>query len=65
MVRYVQDLRKALGCEFTDRIRIGIGNASDEVRETIEEFGEHIRNETPRLTATTLEVLIAPSSGDV
>ena len=46
MVRYVQDLRKALGCEFTDRIRIGIGNASDEVRETIEEFGEHIRNET-------------------
>ena len=46
LVRYIQDQRKAIGCEFTDRIVVGIVSESDELQEAITEFGEYIQNET-------------------
>ena len=46
LVRYIQDQRKAIGCEYTDRIVVGIVSESDELKEAITEFGEYIQNET-------------------
>ncbi len=45
-VRLVQDQRKASGCEFTDRIEIGVATDSAELRRAIEDFDSHVKQET-------------------
>ncbi len=46
LVRTIQDRRKEMGCEFTDRITIGIETESDELKATVEQFREYIQGET-------------------
>ncbi len=46
LVRVVQDRRKDMGCEFTDRIAIGIVTQSQELRAAVGRFGDYIRGET-------------------
>jgi len=46
LIRLIQDQRKAIGCEFTDRIEIGVVTESDELRKAIENFAEHVQQET-------------------
>ncbi len=46
LVRVVQDRRKELGCEFTDRIEIGVVTDSAALRQAIEHFGVYIIAET-------------------
>ncbi len=46
VVRTVQDRRKELGCEFTDRITIGLATDSAELRAAVEQFADYIRGET-------------------
>jgi isoleucyl-tRNA synthetase len=45
-VRLVQDRRKEMGLDFTDRIEIGVAAASPELRKAIEQFRDHICGET-------------------
>jgi len=56
-VRIVQDRRKEIGLEFTDRIEIGIGGASAEVRNSLEQFRDYICGET---LATKFQFEILP-----
>ena len=46
LVRVIQDQRKELGCEFTDRIKIGVVTESAELRAAIEQFREYVMQET-------------------
>ena len=46
MVRAIQDRRKEMDCEFTDRIAVGIVTDSAELRAAIEQFADYIRGET-------------------
>jgi isoleucyl-tRNA synthetase len=46
LVRTIQDRRKEMGCQFTDRIVVGIVTESAELRAAIEQFREYIMNET-------------------
>ena len=44
--RQIQDRRKQLDCEFTDRNEVGIVTGSDELRKAIEENLAYIQGET-------------------
>ena len=44
--RQIQDRRKQLDCDFTDRIEVGIVTESNELRRAIEENDQYIRGET-------------------
>jgi isoleucyl-tRNA synthetase len=46
LVRTVQDRRKELGCEFTDRIAIGLVTESPELKAAVEQFADYIKGET-------------------
>ncbi len=46
LVRVIQDQRKEIGCDFTDRIEIGIVTESDKVKQAIEMFGDYLADET-------------------
>ena len=46
LVRVIQDQRKELGCEFTDRIEIGIVTESEALRKAVEQFNDYITGET-------------------
>jgi isoleucyl-tRNA synthetase len=46
LVRLIQDRRKEIGCEYTDRIEIGIVTESSELRAAIEKFADYIKKET-------------------
>jgi isoleucyl-tRNA synthetase len=46
LVRLVQDRRKELRCEFTDRIRLAIVTESRELVEAIDENQEYLKTET-------------------
>jgi isoleucyl-tRNA synthetase len=46
LVRTIQDRRKEQGCQFTDRIMIGIVTESAELRTAIEQFCDYICGET-------------------
>lgn len=50
LVRTIQDRRKEMGCQFTDRIVVGIVTESAEVRSAIAQFGDYIRGETLAVT---------------
>ena len=45
-VRIVQDRRKDLGLEFTDRIEIGLIGTSPELQRALEQFRDYICGET-------------------
>ncbi|MEQ8846428.1 class I tRNA ligase family protein [Botrimarina sp.] len=44
--RVIQDRRKEIGCEFTDRIEVGVQTESDELRKAVEQFGPMVAEET-------------------
>ncbi len=46
LVRVVQDRRKEIGCEFTDRIEIGLVSKSESLERAIEQFREMVGKET-------------------
>jgi isoleucyl-tRNA synthetase len=46
LVRFIQDRRKDMGCEFTDRIEVGYVTDSAELKAAIEQFDGYIRGET-------------------
>lgn len=46
LVRAIQDRRKEIGCEFTDRIEVGVETDSPDLRGAIEQFGSYIAGET-------------------
>ena len=46
LVRVIQDRRKDMNCEFTDRIEVGFVTDSAELKAAIEQFDGYIRSET-------------------
>src|SRR5262249_23295725 len=46
IVHSIQSARKDTGCEYTDRIEVGIVTDSAEIRRAIEQFADYIRGET-------------------
>jgi isoleucyl-tRNA synthetase len=46
LVRVIQDRRKEMGLEFTDRIVVGLVTDSDELTEAVKQFGGYIQGET-------------------
>jgi isoleucyl-tRNA synthetase len=56
LVRAVQDRRKEIGCEYTDRISVGLVTSAAELRTAVGQFREAIRGETLAI-ALTLEPL--------
>jgi isoleucyl-tRNA synthetase len=46
IVRLVQDRRKEIGCEYTNRIEVGLVTESSDVRRSVERFRDHIMKET-------------------
>ena len=58
VVRVVQDRRKEMGCEYTDRIRVGVVTKSTTLGAAVDAHSEYIKNET--LTET---LKLAPLDG--
>ncbi len=56
--RSIQDRRKELGCQYTDRIRVGIEGACDDVWMAVEENLDFLKNET-----LTVEIRRGPIAG--
>ena len=46
LVRTIQDRRKEMGCQFTDRIEVGMVTESAELKAAIQQFESYLRNET-------------------
>lgn len=46
LVRVIQDRRKEIGCEFTDRIEIGVDSDSDELKTAVDQHNDYIAGET-------------------
>ncbi|MEO0532134.1 MAG: DUF5915 domain-containing protein, partial [Planctomycetota bacterium] len=46
LVRAIQDRRKELGCEFTDRIEVGVETDSADLKAAVESFSNYIAGET-------------------
>ncbi|MGE3780414.1 MAG: DUF5915 domain-containing protein, partial [Pirellulaceae bacterium] len=46
LVRLIQDRRKELGCQYTDRIDVGVVTASEELRQAVEENRNYIGEST-------------------
>ncbi|MEM9658529.1 MAG: DUF5915 domain-containing protein, partial [Planctomycetota bacterium] len=46
LVRVIQDRRKELGCEFTDRIEVGVETDDATIQAVVSEFGDYIAAET-------------------
>ena len=46
IVRAIQNHRKEMNCEYTDRIEVGLVTESAELLKAIESFRDHISNET-------------------
>ena len=46
LVHAIQNMRRETGCEYTDRIELGIVTDSAELRHAIEAFAEYIQSET-------------------
>jgi isoleucyl-tRNA synthetase len=46
LVRLIQDSRKEIGCEYTDRIEVAVVTTSTELQQAIEKFGDYIKSET-------------------
>lgn len=46
LIRAIQDRRKDIGCEYTDRIEVGLAIESADIRRAIDSFREEIMKET-------------------
>jgi isoleucyl-tRNA synthetase len=46
LVRAIQDRRKEIGCEYTDRIQVALVTESTELAAAAKQFGEYITGET-------------------
>ncbi len=46
IVRLIQDRRKEIGCEYTDRIEVGIVTDSGEMQRAVLEYRDYIQHET-------------------
>ena len=46
IVRLIQDRRKELGCEYTDRIEVGVVTDSTALAEAVTQFSDYIAQET-------------------
>ncbi len=46
LVRAVQDRRKEMDCQYTDRIAVGLATESEELKAAIEQFADYIKGET-------------------
>ena len=46
IVRLIQDRRKEIGCQYTDRIEVGVVTQSTELAAAIEHFHNYIAEET-------------------
>jgi len=46
LVRLIQERRKELDCQYTDRIQVGLVTESEELRQAVEENAQYIRGET-------------------
>jgi len=46
LVRAIQDRRKDINCQYTDRIAVGVVTDSQELRAAVEAFGDYIKGET-------------------
>jgi isoleucyl-tRNA synthetase len=46
LVRLVQERRKELDCQYTDRIEVGVVTDSDDLKMAVRENADYIRNET-------------------
>jgi isoleucyl-tRNA synthetase len=53
LVRVIQDRRKETGCEFTDRINLGVVSSAPELAEAVNSFREYIAAETLAASLTT------------
>ncbi|MEE8451250.1 MAG: isoleucine--tRNA ligase, partial [Thermoguttaceae bacterium] len=62
VVRAIQDRRKELDCEYTDRIAVGLVTDSKEIRTAVEQFADYIRGET---LAIELGTTIVPDAEPV
>ncbi|MCC7084266.1 MAG: class I tRNA ligase family protein, partial [Pirellulales bacterium] len=61
LVHAIQSLRKDTGCDYTDRIEVGIVTDSAEIRRAVEQFNEYLCGETlaVKLTLSSID-RIAP-----
>ncbi|MBN1395337.1 MAG: isoleucine--tRNA ligase [Pirellulales bacterium] len=64
LVRAVQDRRKEMGCEFTDRIAVGVVAESPEIKAAVAQFGDYIRGETLAVELS-LELLAGVESVEI
>ncbi|HEX5470351.1 MAG TPA: class I tRNA ligase family protein, partial [Lacipirellulaceae bacterium] len=46
LVRLIQDARKEISCEYTDRIEVGVATDAQELRDAITKFRDYIAQET-------------------
>ncbi len=53
IVRIIQDQRKEIGCEYTDRIEVGIVTESEELLAAIQKFRDYIVQETLAIKIAT------------
>jgi isoleucyl-tRNA synthetase len=73
MVRVIQDRRKEMNCQFTDRIEVGVVSDSEDLRAAIGQFHDYIMAETlaveitdvPLADAQPLDVKVAEYSATV
>ena len=54
----MQDRRKELGCEFTDRIQLGVVTDSTDLRAALDSHAEYLKGET-----LTVELIFEPIAG--
>ena len=59
LVRLIQDHRKTIDCEFTDRIAVGIETVSAELRQAIEANLEYVMSETLTVEVTFAALPVA------
>jgi isoleucyl-tRNA synthetase len=58
LVRAIQDRRKEMGCQFTDRIEVGLVTDSRELRAAVEQFRDYVQGET-----LAVEIHLTPVTG--
>ena len=46
LVHAIQNCRKKIGCQYTDRIAVGVATESEELRSAMEDFIDYIKGET-------------------
>jgi len=56
LVRAIQDRRKELNCDYTDRIAVALVTEAEELHAASEQFGEYIRGETLAVELATKPV---------